>query len=72
MTTAFAHGLLVFGGLLFPLNPQDLYILQTGARERGRSNALTAAMVAAASDTVLILAAGYGVSMAAMAAVADG
>lgn len=64
MTTAILHGIVLAFGLILPLGPQNAFVLAQGANQPSLVRALPAVAAAGACDTLLIVAAVFGVSMA--------
>ncbi len=63
MITAFLYGLILALGLILPLGPQNMFILNQGSKGRSFKHALPAVITAASCDTILILLASLGVSL---------
>lgn len=63
-TIAFAHGFILALGLILPLGVQNVFIFSQGACQPKLSRALPAVIAAGACDTLLILVAVLGVSVA--------
>lgn len=61
---AFAHGFILALGLILPLGVQNIFIFSQGALQNRLGGAVPAIAAAGASDTLLILAAVFGVSVA--------
>ncbi|MDR3589745.1 MAG: LysE family transporter [Negativicutes bacterium] len=64
ISIAFAHGFVLALGLILPLGVQNVFIFMQGACQRRLSDALPAVITAALADTLLILTAVGGVSLA--------
>lgn len=67
MVAAMVHGLILSLGLIIPIGPQNIFILNQGAAHRGMRGALPAVFAAAISDTLLILLAVFSVSVLVLA-----
>ncbi|WP_054703867.1 LysE family transporter [Bacillus sp. JCM 19041] len=67
MVAAMVHGLILSLGLIIPIGPQNIFILNQGAAHRGMRGALPAVLAAAISDTLLILLAVFSVSVLVLA-----
>lgn len=63
MGTAFVHGFVLALGLILPLGPQNAFVLTQGASHARYRGAVPVVVVAALSDTLLIMAAVAGVSL---------
>lgn len=63
-TIAFAHGFILALGLILPLGVQNVFVFSQGACQPKLSRALPAVITAGACDTLLILLAVLGVSVA--------
>ncbi len=63
-TIAFAHGFILALGLILPLGVQNVFIFSQGACQPKLSRTLPAVIAAGACDTLLILMAVLGVSVA--------
>lgn len=63
MIIAFLYGVVLAFGLILPLGPQNMFVLNQGAHGSRFSHALPAVITASICDTVLILLASLGVSL---------
>jgi L-lysine exporter family protein LysE/ArgO len=63
MLNAFIYGTILAFGLILPLGPQNIFILNQGGHGHGIKHALPAVITASLCDTVLILLASYGISL---------
>ncbi|WP_316979253.1 LysE/ArgO family amino acid transporter [Shumkonia mesophila] len=64
MTAAILHGIVLAFGLILPLGPQNTFVLAQGAGQPSLVRALPAVAAAGLCDTLLILVAVFGVSVA--------
>lgn len=64
VTAAILHGIVLAFGLILPLGPQNTFVLAQGANQSSLVRALPAVAAAGICDTLLIVAAVFGVSMA--------
>lgn len=64
MTAAILHGIVLALGLILPLGPQNTFVLAQGASQPSLVRALPAVIAAGLCDTLLILVAIFGVSVA--------
>ena len=62
MLLSFFNGLVLAFGLILPLGPQNMYILQQGLQKKGFVRILPIVLTAAICDTILILLAVFGIS----------
>jgi L-lysine exporter family protein LysE/ArgO len=67
MIAAFAHGFILALGLILPLGPQNAFVFSQGAAQPRWLRAIPVAVTAALCDTLLILLAVLGVSVAVLA-----
>lgn len=63
MIAAFFYGLLLAFGLILPLGPQNMFILNQGSKSHRFRDALPAVITASLCDTILILLASFGISL---------
>ena len=63
MVAAFLYGIILAFGLILPLGPQNMFILNQGSRGHHFKDALPAVITASICDTGLILLASFGVSL---------
>lgn len=63
MTEAFIHGFILALGLIIPPGVQNVFLFNQGALHSRWSRALPAVITASICDTILIVAAVYGVSL---------
>ena len=63
MISAFFYGLILAFGLILPLGPQNMFILNQGSRGQHFKHALPAVITAGICDSALILLASLGVSL---------
>lgn len=64
MFAAILHGIVLAFGLILPLGPQNTFVLAQGASQSSLVRALPAVIAAGLCDTLLILVAIFGVSVA--------
>jgi len=64
MIAAVIHGVVLAFGLILPLGPQNTFVLAQGASQPSLVRALPAVIAAGLCDTLLILVAVFGVSVA--------
>jgi len=64
VTAAIIHGIVLAFGLILPLGPQNTFVLAQGASQPTLIRALPAVAAAGVCDTLLILVAVFGVSVA--------
>ncbi len=64
MIAAILHGIVLAFGLILPLGPQNTFVLAQGASQPSLVRALPAVIAAGLCDTLLILVAIFGVSVA--------
>jgi L-lysine exporter family protein LysE/ArgO len=64
VTAAILHGIVLAFGLILPLGPQNTFVLAQGASQPSLMRALPAVAAAGLCDTLLILVAVFGVSVA--------
>jgi L-lysine exporter family protein LysE/ArgO len=67
LAEAFLQGLVLAFGLILPLGPQNMFVLNQGINHRRWRRALPVALAAGACDTLLIVLAVTGVSLAVLA-----
>ncbi|MGE5560233.1 MAG: LysE/ArgO family amino acid transporter [Chloroflexota bacterium] len=65
---AFVEGAILAAGLILPLGPQNVFVLNQGTLHKRWRSAVPAAVTASVCDTLLILLAVLGVSVAVLAA----
>lgn len=64
MIAAILHGVVLAFGLILPLGPQNTFVLAQGASQPSLARAMPAVVAAGLCDTLLILVAVFGVSVA--------
>lgn len=64
MVTAIVHGIVLAFGLILPLGPQNTFVIAQGASQPSLIRALPAVVAAGLCDTLLIVVAVFGVSVA--------
>lgn len=67
MTGAFLHGIILAFGLILPLGAQNVFVFNQGASQKKIAGAFPVIATAALCDTLLIMLAVFGVSMAVLA-----
>lgn len=63
LSGAFLHGLILAFGLILPLGPQNTFVFNQGAVQHRFTGAIPVVVTASLCDTLLILAAVFGVSV---------